>query len=107
VVGLQIGKYKDQAILALDNVLRLEVMPIYTQNTELFKSERRRWLIMYRDAHPSLLRQTYDGRSWVDMFDRYGDELVVIAEVRAYFEIAHKVHTNCQISLYPFTHVIE
>jgi hypothetical protein len=67
-------------------------MPIYTQNTEFFKTERTRWLSVYTG---------YKGNHWNTIDDSYQDELTVMAEVQAYFQIAHKVRSNLQLSSPP------
>ena len=64
-------------------------VPIWTQNEELFRSEKDYWLKVYYTAKSShVSQQLYS----VDKNDADFDVLNVMAMVRAYFQVAHKVN---------------
>jgi hypothetical protein len=107
VVRTELDKIKASALQTLDRTLELEQEPVFTQNSDLFASEKQKWLSFYtriRDD-PSMYRlkvpvsDGYGSASETDESpaateDRFQEALVVMATVRAYFQVAYKVHSS-------------
>jgi hypothetical protein len=72
---------RDEGLKALEKILRLERVPLYTQNIECLQAEASKWL------------SKYVGIRWPEELPRisYADELNVMAKVQAYFQVAYKV----------------
>jgi len=97
-------KYHDSCSQALENTLERENVPVFLGNTEDFGSARKKWLEHYKRECRNYGRRAFpigcssnsecsdsgseDENAVIDGFE---DELVVMAEVHAYFEVAHKV----------------
>lgn len=72
---------RDEALNALEKIVRLERVPLYTQNVECLQAEANKWLAKYANTRwPEELPRT-----------NYADELNVMAKVQAYFQVAYKV----------------
>ena len=69
------------ALNALEKILRLERVPLYTQNVDCLQAEASKWLAKYINLR------------WPDELLRtaFADELNVMAKVQAYFQVAYKV----------------
>jgi vacuolar protein sorting-associated protein 1 len=105
VTRTELDKYKDRGSQALENALERENFPVFVGNIKDFDSARNKWLAHYnrewqnsgRRAFPPIGRSS--GSRWSNgpdsedenVVDDFEDELVVMAEVHAYFEVAHKV----------------
>jgi hypothetical protein len=98
VTRAEIDKYQDRCSQALENALERENFPVFVGNNQDFDSARKKWLAHYK--HEYERRAFPIGRSSnsecsdpgsEDEIDDFEDELVVMAEVHAYFEVAHKV----------------
>jgi vacuolar protein sorting-associated protein 1 len=101
VTRAELDKYKEGGSQALENALELENSPVFLGNIQDFDSARKKWLAHYK--HECQRRAFPIGRSSNSecsdpgsedenaVIDDFEDELVVMAEVHAYFEVAHKV----------------
>lgn len=71
---------RDEALNALEKILSLERVPLYTQNVECLQAETTKWLAKYVNMR------------WPDELPRttFADELNVMAKVQAYFQVAYK-----------------
>ncbi|KAJ6632403.1 P-loop containing nucleoside triphosphate hydrolase protein [Mycena sp. CBHHK59/15] len=69
---------KDEALETLDKMLTLEKLPLFTQNTHYLRSERRVWLSRYRAVVPQ------------PDFEDFNDELTLMSNVRAYWQVAYQ-----------------
>lgn len=87
-----------ETIRTLEKLLQLESVPFFTQNTSDLESEGKTWLARYKEVHrrssPFLLAPP--GPSEVQYVHRepeevFQDELVVMANVQAYFQVVCKV----------------
>lgn len=97
----ELDKYKEGGLQALENALKLENFPVFVGNDQDFDSARKKWLAHYKNecgrrAIPigrSSNSECSDPGSEDEtvVIDDFEDELVVMAEVHAYFEVAHKV----------------
>ncbi|KAG6913069.1 hypothetical protein DXG01_009878 [Tephrocybe rancida] len=88
VVHAELEKCKVETTNALTKMLKLEVDPLFTQNTELMQSERIHWLQQFYNAqYPGIAPMAIHGVSRNHADD---DALSVMADVRAYFQVAHK-----------------
>ena len=72
---------RDEALNALEKILSLERVPLYTQNVDCLQAEANKWLAKYVNMR------------WPDELPRttFADELNVMAKVQAYFQVAYKV----------------
>jgi len=72
---------RDEALNALEKILRLERVPLYTQNVECLQAEASKWLAKYVNTR------------WPEELTKpsFADELNVMAKVQAYFQVAYKV----------------
>ncbi|KAG6830083.1 hypothetical protein H0H87_009296 [Tephrocybe sp. NHM501043] len=86
VVQAELNRCKTETTDALTKMLELESIPVFTQNNEFLLSERVRWLQLYYNSQfqHKTLHELYRNN------DDY-DALSVMADVRAYFQVAHKV----------------
>jgi vacuolar protein sorting-associated protein 1 len=82
----EISKCRVETIRTLEKILALESVPLFTQNTDFLKSERKKWLSHYTDIRAS---HNYNRR--IDVEDQFHNALTVMADVRAYFEVGYKV----------------
>lgn len=80
----QLEATRVQGIQALETTLALEKSPLYAADLEGFDTARLEWLKRYQNA----FNQANPPHLY---HDRFEDELIVIAEVRAYFDLAHRV----------------
>lgn len=85
----------------LGKIIALETLPLYTQNTHHFLSERTTWLTRYAAVRNNTLRYLHSAghvahNPSVDVGgDRFFDELTLMANVRAYWQVAYQVrHSN-------------
>ncbi|KAJ7640281.1 P-loop containing nucleoside triphosphate hydrolase protein [Mycena polygramma] len=79
---IEVETCKQQALETLEKMLALETLPLFTQNTHQFQTETRAWLTRYtavRNTYPMSLNP-----------DGYGEELTLMANVRAYWQIAYQ-----------------
>ncbi|KAG6912871.1 hypothetical protein DXG01_011442, partial [Tephrocybe rancida] len=91
VVHAELEKRKVETTKALTKMLKLEVDPVFTQNTELMQSERIHWLQQFYNAqYPVNAPMSVNART--DVYRKHADydALSVMADVRAYFQVAHK-----------------
>ena len=72
---------RTEALNALENILSIERVPLYTQNVDCLQAEANKWLAKYVNMR------------WPDELPRstFADELNVMAKVQAYFQVAYKV----------------
>ena len=104
VTRAELDKYKDRGSQTLEIALERENFPVFVGNIKDFDSARKKWLAHYKhEWQNSEGRALPSGRSsnsrWSNLgledenivVDDFEDELVVMAEVHAYFEVAHKV----------------
>lgn len=110
--------HKDEARIVLDKLLELETVPLYTQNSDAFQAEKIKWLQIYNQPYitrslveartypysvPQPLRarlssiHPFPSMSFPHIQDNSptssspGDEIGVMADVQAYFQIAYRV----------------
>jgi hypothetical protein len=107
VTRTELDKYKDRGSQALENALERENFPVFAGNIKDFDSARKKWLAHYKHECQNYGRRAFSiGRSSNSecsdpgsedenaVIDDFEDELVVMAEVHAYFEVAHKVNNH-------------
>jgi len=107
VTRTELDKYKDRGSQALENALERENFPVFAGNIKDFDSARKKWLAHYKHECQNYGRRAFPiGRSSNSecsdpgsedenvVIDDFEDELVVMAEVHAYFEVAHKVNNR-------------
>ena len=107
VTRTELDKYKDRGSQALENALERENFPVFAGNIKDFDSARKKWLAHYKHECQNYGRRSFPiGRSSNSecsdpgsedenvVIDDFEDELVVMAEVHAYFEVAHKVNNR-------------
>jgi RNase adaptor protein for sRNA GlmZ degradation len=119
----ELEKYKETSSQALEQALELEKFPFFAGDIRDFDSAREEWLAHYKNErrnHPrnemvtaqhslfaeraaldALANIGYPNLEFDDLKrlghiddDEFEDELIVMAEVRAYFDVAHKVSTS-------------
>jgi hypothetical protein len=104
VTRAELDKYKDRGSQALENALEREKFPVFVGNIKDFDSARKKYLAHFKHQWQNSERGPFPvARSpnsiWsnpgsedenVDI-DDFEDELVVMAEVHAYFEVAYRV----------------
>jgi len=83
LIEKEIDQCKETAHKALLKTLELEKTPLFTQNRRFFDSERAEWLTRFRDKHRNT---NYPPQP-------FDEEMTVMAEVRAYFEVAYRVRS--------------
>ncbi|KAJ7102892.1 P-loop containing nucleoside triphosphate hydrolase protein [Mycena epipterygia] len=98
---------KDQAMETLKKILALETLPLYTQNTHHFLSERITWLTRYSAVrnvaykyHHSAARVSHNFTASLNTVqlsfdvgeegDQFFNELTLMANVRAYWQVAYQ-----------------
>jgi hypothetical protein len=102
----ELGGYKEKCVQALSKALELEQFPFFPGHVNDFESARNKWLTHYRDRWPRQPRECRPKRNhysysmeeeeaFEETDDGFDDELTVMAEVRAYFQVAHKVSISC------------
>lgn len=79
----------------LDNLLRHESIPLYTQNVTYFVERKSKWLRDYTNIYYTGTIGGAVGRH--PPIPPYDDELLVMATVSAYFEVASQVNYFCTI----------
>jgi len=112
VTRAELDKYQDSCSQALEKTLERENFPVFLGNAKDFESARKQWLAHYKHECQNYGRRAFPiGRSSNSecsdpgsedenvVIDDFEDELVVMAEVHAYFEVAHKV-SNRPVQLY-------
>ena len=99
----QLEATKVQGIQALETTLAVEKLPLYAADIEGFNMARLKWLAYYKDNfHHNIRRESTESLAMNDNIDtineeidtiseKFEDELILIAEVRAYFDLAHRV----------------
>lgn len=106
----EVDECREAALKALLKTLELEKMPLFTQNTEFLGSEREKWLGRYQYKHrwpyprsvsPESRAQSPPTPTPTSSFD---EEMVVMAEVRAYFEVAYRVRSSLDYCSYALEH---
>ena len=119
----ELEKYKETSSQALEQALELEKFPFFAGDIRDFDPAREEWLAHYKNErrnHPrnemvtaqhslfaeraaldALANIGYPNLEFDDLKrlghiddDEFEDELIVMAEVRAYFDVAHKVNTS-------------
>ncbi|KAJ7242403.1 P-loop containing nucleoside triphosphate hydrolase protein [Mycena haematopus] len=89
--------YKDQALETLEKMLALEKLPLFTQNTQ-FQTETKAWFTRYNTVrhywsnyHRTLPSNvTMAAQALMAQGEEYAEELVLMANVRAYWQIAYQ-----------------
>jgi hypothetical protein len=91
----QFQTYKAASLDRLLATVKLEKDPLFTQNDHYFASKRSKWLMHlhgYRSTKATRRPPDIDSeRPIVDLAALYEPEVIVMAEVRAYFDVAYKV----------------
>ncbi|KIJ12488.1 hypothetical protein PAXINDRAFT_171173 [Paxillus involutus ATCC 200175] len=112
LISADVEEYKSRTRCAMKETLELEDRPNYTQNTDYLLTLRDKWLNKYRlgrrepsqyqlpdvtNALNYLAQAGYSGLTADDLNrlrpynpDDFEDELIVMADVRAYFHVAYK-----------------
>jgi hypothetical protein len=82
--------FKTETLRTLGKILELEKTPLFTQNTNFLTAETERWLSIYNPVEvPYHYRQILShNHNAVD------DAILVMAKVRAYFQVAHNVSSG-------------
>jgi hypothetical protein len=98
VTTAELDKCKVETVRTLQKILALESVPLFTQNTDLLKSESQKWFSSYNlvsGRSPSYLSAREYSRlskeQDVDDQFEFRNALTVMADVRAYFQVAYKV----------------
>ena len=108
VTGGELDKCKVETVRMLEKILALESVPLFTQNTDFLDSEEKKWLSTYtriRDQSSSYrvdctppIRSPHPSYPWLPVEpevppvgDQFHNALIVMANVRAYFQVAYKV----------------
>jgi hypothetical protein len=99
---------KELAFKAVQKALELEKTPLFTQNLQVFDFEKTEWLRRYEYIHENP-HDSYSGRgSYCSNCSGYcrpvtptrstefREPLEVMADVRAYFEVAYRVCSPCR-----------
>ncbi|KAJ7841840.1 P-loop containing nucleoside triphosphate hydrolase protein [Mycena leptocephala] len=96
---------KDQALETLEKMLALEKLPLFTQNTHQFQTESKAWLARYYAVRNGSTRYLLGVRlillfapcvaltrtqALEENRDPFADELALMANVRAYWQIAYQ-----------------
>jgi vacuolar protein sorting-associated protein 1 len=109
VVRIELDQIRVSALHVVYKTLQLEHDPVYTQNTDYFASEKRKWSDFYtgvrRRSHRFLTKRaitkagesddeegTDDSETIAE--DKFQQALSVMANVRAYFQVAVKVSVS-------------
>ncbi len=87
VVRGELQKCRDDALDALNKLLELESIPLYTQNLHYLQDCRSKWLSRYEAE----FRKTQTQVELMKGYHPYMEELKLMADVRAYFQVAYKV----------------
>jgi hypothetical protein len=106
VTRVELNGYKERCVEALSKALELEQFPLFPGDVKDFDSARTKWLAHYRaqwHRYPRECRSmpmpsnpyTIEEEAWEETDNGFDDELTVMAEVRAYFQVAHKVSISC------------
>lgn len=102
VVHIELEKLNASALQAVDKALQLERYPVYTQNTDFFATEKRKWSELYTDVRRRPWLYPINTANASDVSDDGKDEVVagdtfqfeqalsVMANVRAFFEVIYK-----------------
>ena len=126
VVRMELDKIKASALQAVNKTLELEYNPIFTQNTDFFASERRKWFSAFADIRRRHVHYLTGVPRAVKSFayesdddhgvkgdspyaaevpvgievqvpeDRFHQALSVMVNVRAYFQVTYKVNMTSQ-----------
>ncbi|KAJ7773676.1 P-loop containing nucleoside triphosphate hydrolase protein [Mycena maculata] len=101
---------KDQALETLEKMLALEKLPLFTQNTNYFLSESKAWLTRYAAVRGNSSNYLLSARAvgnnhftastraasnviiepWAEEREPFLDELILMSNVRAYWQIAYQ-----------------
>ena len=126
MVRAELDKIKASALQVVDKTLQLEHNPIYTQNTDLVATGKRKWSLFYarvrQDSGQFLITndivrladpdseesagedpEESEGEDSEEVFpreDKFQQALSVMADVRAYFEVAYKVVNIPKMTVY-------
>jgi hypothetical protein len=126
---VELEKCKDKALETLEKILTLETLPLFTQNTHQFQTESKAWFNRYNAARNGSTRYPIGVRlilpiaprvvlthtqSLEENRDQFADELTLMANVRAYWQIAYQVRgfnessivVNAYLS-YPLQRIID
>lgn len=74
----------------MKKVLALENIPLFTQNAEFLKTETTRWLTIYGSTRDAVYLQPNRSVASAEV----DDTILVMAKVRAYFQIAYNVSSE-------------
>ncbi|KAJ7140089.1 P-loop containing nucleoside triphosphate hydrolase protein [Mycena crocata] len=97
----ELERCKQQALETLKKMLSLEKLPLFTQNNNYLKSETRAWFARYTTARGNSHIYRLSGSSIVPVLhpmaqslvqegDPFFDELALMANVRAYWQVAYQ-----------------
>ncbi|KAJ7853672.1 P-loop containing nucleoside triphosphate hydrolase protein [Mycena olivaceomarginata] len=99
LVRVELDTCKDEALKTLEKMLVLEKLPLFTQNTHQFRTETKVWFTRYNTVrhHSEIYRLgvrppivALTPRPQVFEGEEYADELTLMANVRAYWQIAYQ-----------------
>jgi len=93
--------HREETRVVLEKLLQLESDPLYTQNFQALQAEETRWLSTYSRASPSVRPSAYPVHRFPSKTFPHiqhgspttpgqNDVLKVMANVQAYFQVAHK-----------------
>lgn len=91
-------KCKEETLDKLAKMTELEGLPAWTQNNEFFRYEKDYWLKLYCNSQFLNDLQSHEVNRNIDEFDA----LNVMAMVRAFFQVAHKVSPFRQLFISEF-----
>ncbi|KAJ6510740.1 P-loop containing nucleoside triphosphate hydrolase protein [Mycena sanguinolenta] len=99
LIHAELETCKDQALETLEKMLALEKIPLFTQNTHQFQTETKAWFARYNTVRhhwpsyrlgilpPNVPLTVY---ALMSQNEPYAEELVLMANVRAYWQIAYQ-----------------
>ncbi|KAF7361538.1 hypothetical protein MSAN_01187400 [Mycena sanguinolenta] len=99
LIHAELETCKDQALETLEKILALEKLPLFTQNTHQFQTETKAWFTRYNTVrhHWSFYRlgslhhdYPLAVHALMAANEEYAEELVLMANVRAYWQIAYQ-----------------
>jgi hypothetical protein len=102
VTSSELDKCKVETIRILEKILALESVPLFTQNTDFLESEGQKWLSTYTRIRGQSSSYLVDPPPPVDYYYHpppvaeepvkdFNNAMIVMANVRAYFQVAYKV----------------
>jgi hypothetical protein len=95
VTSSELDKCKVETVRILEKILALESVPLFTQNTDFLESEGQKWLSTYtriRGQSSSYLDPPPEYHFHPAPEPQFNNAMIVMANVRAYFQVAYKVY---------------